>query len=181
MGTQNSFAGSAGTASIGDFVWDDLNKDGIQDAGEPGVAGVSVRLFDGIFNSLSGTTTDANGFYFFGSLDAGDYNIGVSLPAGFTFTLLGAGSDDALDSNIGPLAGVTLSSFPLANAQFEDTIDAGLISSIPEEPIQVIGGEIIPLNTTALLLAGAQTFSWMIPVVLSVLGIGLFVVTRKNE
>ncbi len=45
----------------------------------------------------------------------------------------------------------------------------------------VVGGEIIPIESTALMLAGAQTFSWMIPVVLSVLGIGLFVVTRKSE
>jgi hypothetical protein len=45
----------------------------------------------------------------------------------------------------------------------------------------VVGGELLPLNTTALLLAGAQTFSWMIPVVLSALGIGLFVVSRKSE
>jgi len=49
----------------------------------------------------------------------------------------------------------------------------------PEPP--VVGGELLPLNTTALLLAGAQSFSWMIPVVLSVLGIGLFVVSRKSE
>ena len=46
---------------------------------------------------------------------------------------------------------------------------------------QVIGGEIIPIEQTSLLLAGAQTFSWMIPVVLSALGIGLFVVSRKSE
>ncbi len=44
----------------------------------------------------------------------------------------------------------------------------------------VIGGELLPIDTTALLLAGTQTFSWMIPVVLSVLGIGLFVVSRKS-
>jgi len=44
-----------------------------------------------------------------------------------------------------------------------------------------VGGEIIPIEQTSLLLAGAQTFSWMIPVVLSVLGIGLFVVSRKSE
>jgi len=49
----------------------------------------------------------------------------------------------------------------------------------PEPP--VVGGEIIPIETTALILAGAQSFSWMIPVVLSVLGIGLFVVSRKSE
>jgi len=44
-----------------------------------------------------------------------------------------------------------------------------------------VGGELIPIETTSLILAGAQTFSWMIPVILSVLGIGLFVVSRKSE
>ena len=43
----------------------------------------------------------------------------------------------------------------------------------------VVGGEIIPIETTSLLLASAQSFSWMIPVVLSVLGIGLILVRRK--
>jgi len=46
---------------------------------------------------------------------------------------------------------------------------------------QTIGGQIIPIETTSLILAGAQTFSWMIPVVLSVVGITLFVVSRKSE
>ena len=49
------------------------------------------------------------------------------------------------------------------------------------DPPQVVGGELIPIESTSLLLASAQTFSWMIPVVLSVLGIGLFVVSRKSE
>jgi len=51
---------------------------------------------------------------------------------------------------------------------------------IEDEPI-VVGGQIIPIDATSLLLAGAQTFSWMIPVVLSGIGIGLFVVSRKAE
>jgi len=50
-----------------------------------------------------------------------------------------------------------------------------------ELQMNVVGGEIIPLDTTSLILAGAQSFSWMIPVVLSVLGIGLFVASRKKE
>jgi len=50
----------------------------------------------------------------------------------------------------------------------------------PEEN-QVIGGEIIPIESTSLILAGTQSFSWMIPVTLSVIGIGLFVVSRKSE
>jgi len=58
-----------------------------------------------------------------------------------------------------------------------------LFEKVPTEPpvTPVIGGEIIPIETTSLILAGAQSFSWMIPVVLSVLGIGLFVVSRKSE
>ena len=43
-----------------------------------------------------------------------------------------------------------------------------------------IGGTLLPLDTTALLLAGAQSTTWMIPVVLSGVGIGLFIVSRKN-
>lgn len=42
-----------------------------------------------------------------------------------------------------------------------------------------IGGKIIPIETTSLILAGTQSFSWMTPVVLSVLGIGLVLVRRK--
>ena len=44
-----------------------------------------------------------------------------------------------------------------------------------------VGGETIQIETTSLILAGAQTFSWMIPVVLSGIGIALFVVSRKTE
>jgi len=46
---------------------------------------------------------------------------------------------------------------------------------------QVVGGDFLPIETTSLLLASAQSFSWMIPVVLSVIGIGLFVVSRRFE
>jgi len=45
---------------------------------------------------------------------------------------------------------------------------------------EIIGGEFLPIDSTALILAGDQSFSWMIPVVVSVLGIGLFVVSRKS-
>ena len=45
----------------------------------------------------------------------------------------------------------------------------------------VVGGEIIPIESTSLILAGAQSFSWMIPILLSGIGIGLFVVSRKSD
>jgi len=46
-----------------------------------------------------------------------------------------------------------------------------------------VGGKLIPIETTSLLLAGAQmTASWMIPVIVSAVGIGLvFVRKSKNS
>ena len=51
-------------SSIGDTVWLDANRDGIQDANEPGVADVAVQLFQaGGATPIATTTTDANGNY----------------------------------------------------------------------------------------------------------------------
>lgn len=44
----------------------------------------------------------------------------------------------------------------------------------------IVGGKALQIEQTSLILAGAQSFSWMIPVTLSILGIGLFVY-RKSE
>lgn len=44
---------------------------------------------------------------------------------------------------------------------------------------QLIGGKIIPLNPAALLLAGAQSTTWLIPFVLFAAGIGLVLAKRK--
>jgi len=45
----------------------------------------------------------------------------------------------------------------------------------------IIGGELLSLDNSALLLAGAQSISmWMIPVVITGIGIGVFVIKRRN-
>jgi len=63
---------------------------------------------------------------------------------------------------------------------FQGTTILGSIQSIiVTKPQQVVGGEIIPIETTSLLLAGAQSTTWLIPVVLSIVGIGLVLVRRK--
>ena len=48
-------------ASIGDFVWEDMNRNGVQDNGEPGVAGVTVNLKDGTGAIVGTMTTDGSG------------------------------------------------------------------------------------------------------------------------
>ncbi len=50
--------------SVGDRVWSDTNGNGLQDGGEPGVAGVTVAVFDlsGDANPvMPSTTTNADG------------------------------------------------------------------------------------------------------------------------
>ncbi|MFN8060706.1 MAG: SdrD B-like domain-containing protein [Vicinamibacterales bacterium] len=72
-----------GALSLGNLVWRDLNGNGRADAGEPGIPGVVVRLFNGAASALLATTsTDGTGHYLFTQLEAGDYVVEVVAPAG---------------------------------------------------------------------------------------------------
>ena len=44
---------------------------------------------------------------------------------------------------------------------------------------RMVGGESLSIDNTALLVAGAQSTTWLIPVVLSIVGIGLVFLRRK--
>ncbi len=74
------------TSTIGDYVWLDANRDGVQDAGERGIANVTVALYsdpdgDGDYSdgSLIATTiTDADGGYLFADLGSGNYVVDVT-------------------------------------------------------------------------------------------------------
>src|SRR5262249_46427830 len=98
---------------IGDFVWNDLNGNGIQDAGEPGIGGVTVNLRRASDNALLQTTTTLlDGSYAFVGLCGGDYLVEVVPPAGFFATTTNApGSTPDNDSNPNP-SPVTLTNGP---------------------------------------------------------------------
>lgn len=71
---------------VSGVVWDDLNENGVQDTGEPGVGGVKVFI-DSTNNDLwdtteTFTTTDSFGRYILPKLAAGNYSIEISLPTG---------------------------------------------------------------------------------------------------
>jgi len=92
--------------SIGDFVWNDLDRDGIQDAGEPGIMGVMLRLTDLQGTTLALTTTGSNGGYEFPGLCADTYVVtvlGATLPPGLVASPCDAGANDALDSDCSPV------------------------------------------------------------------------------
>jgi hypothetical protein len=66
-------------------VWLDTNGDGIQDAGEPGLAGVTVRLLrDSIQIGQAATASD--GTYRYSALAAGNYVVQESQPAWVRFS-----------------------------------------------------------------------------------------------
>jgi SdrD B-like domain len=71
----------AAPISIGDYLWQDTNGDGIQEPGEPPLANVTVDLFEG--NAKIGTTTtDASGHYAFTNLSPfTSYQIRLDNPA----------------------------------------------------------------------------------------------------
>ena len=124
-----------GNGSIGDTVWEDANKDGIQDEGEAGVPGVTVNLLDADGNPVNGsddqprtTTTDDSGKYSFGELPEGDYSVEFEAPEGKTFSPVDAGDDDSKDSDAGSNGRTAPVSLTTA-APTNDTVDAGLVDA----------------------------------------------------
>ena len=70
---------SPATLTITDRVWYDSDGDQTQDAGEPGIAGVTMNLLDAAGNVVATTITDSNGdFTFAGVLEGLNYSIAVS-------------------------------------------------------------------------------------------------------
>ena len=120
--------------AIGNFVFDDsANANGIQDPGEPGIAGVLVKLLDSTGapvldadgNPIT-TVSDVNGLYSFPGLPAGDYQVQFMTNG---LTIQGAGTNTATDSNPDPL-NMTTPVITLGEGEINDTIDAGVIIEI---------------------------------------------------
>ena len=87
------------SAAIGDQVWEDLNANGVFDAGEPGIGNVSVDLYQG--NTLVGTTTtDGSGKYLFTTLAAGEYQVRVSDTAGALAGMVLTGGTEPADVSL---------------------------------------------------------------------------------
>ncbi len=90
--------------SLGSTVFADLNNNGMQDAGEMGLPGITVTLYeaDGV-TVITTDVTDANGDYFFGELAPGDYVVGIlptaELPLSSTMDEVNPNDDVDLNDN----------------------------------------------------------------------------------
>src|SRR5207253_1077209 len=130
IGTDDNFTIDAGLVplpygSIGDRVWHDLNGNGIQDTGEPGIADVEVQLFTASGDYFSATTTDSSGHYQFDDVAPGSYYAIFTQPADYSFAPTDQGGNDAVDSDA-DASGQT-SVFSLAMSENKTDLDAGLV------------------------------------------------------
>ena len=167
----------AALGKIGDFVWRDLDRDGQQDPGEPGVASIRVELTRPDSTILR-TNTDANGRYCFDDLQPGSYKVTFEILIGNDrFTIPNVG-DDATDSDAVPMAinfrqvGMA-ASVTLAPGDSILTIDAGVVDAcIPvtnpgtiqatDSMVCGIGADPGPITSvTPAVSTGAIRYLWM--------------------
>ena len=128
-------------AALGDYVWIDVNKNGIQDDGPTGSNGVYLRLFSPGPDGVPGTPDDvplgvtvtapgpdgAAGWYQFPDLAPGSYFVCGTPPATFIFTIPnqgapGQGSVAAPGSGCSPAV-------TLAAGQTDLAVDFGLVAT----------------------------------------------------
>jgi len=132
---------------VGDLVWLDANKNGIQDTGEAGIADVTVELWNADGYLVGTQVTDANGHYLFDSLPMSSYYVKFYLPAGYTWTSTDAG-DDTKDSDANPAssssATAQASGFAsiMTEASSDLTHDAGLVKLQTELNLHKAGNKL---------------------------------------
>ena len=171
-------------ASIGDFVWLDMNNNGIQEAGEKGIANVTVHLLDSVGSKIASTVTNTDGSYSFTKLHPGTYTIEIVKPEGYHLVMKGQGSDSSKDSDINPNS--KSSAITLVSGEQNQSIDVGLyqLTSIGdyvwedrnangiqenEEPglsdvtIHLLNREGIKIKTTTSNENGIYTFDSLLP------------------
>lgn len=121
----------------GDFVWHDVNKNGIQDPGESGIDGVIVNLYEdsnnngiaepGVDQLYAYTISQAGGQYIFSDFPTGNYFLEyTNFPAGYNPTIPYATPNAALDSQK-PITGV----FTVTSTTDDRDCDFGLIQGAP--------------------------------------------------
>jgi len=137
--------------TLGNRVWYDGNKNGVQEAGENGGGGICVDLLDANDTVLQKTTTDSNGYYGF-IVGSGSYRVRFEMPAGLEFASQNAG-DEGSDSDADPATGRT----DLINVSSSFLfLDAGLVPSsngtpTPDPSLELPLAQVGPVRSGRLL------------------------------
>lgn len=139
---QNNTGIDAGLASTGQSVygrvWEDDNKNGIQEPGEPGINRVGVFLYGENHVMYTGVLTNADGSYFFANVPDGKYVVEFAkehIEFFDRFSPANQGSNDDIDSDVtfaDSFAGYT-TQFQVS-AQTKNKNDAGVV---PNDDIKI--------------------------------------------
>lgn len=121
-------ANQSALANVKGFVWNDADRDGVQDGKESGIPSVTVNLYDVSGKLVNTAITDATGRYQFDKLTPGDYYLDVVPPAGFAISPKDQGKNEGRDSDTDTITGETILTTLVAG---ENTLkwDAGLYTS----------------------------------------------------
>lgn len=135
--------------AIGDFVWFDLDRDGVQGGpGDTPVTGATVELLvDGAV--VASQVTGSDGKYLFDDLSAGEYQVRFTVPGFAGFTDIDDGWDDvdsdAAEVATNPLVGIT-GIIDLAVGEVDLTVDAGVVVEV--EAVVITTTTTAPPTTT---------------------------------
>ncbi len=122
------FVSPEGCSSIGDYVWEDANGNGIQDASESGMEGLIILLTDCDGNIIDQRETDESGRFRFDFLAAGNYKVEIPLPNDgrlYEYAPTNTGSDSASDSDLNEVG--TTTCYSLSADENVTDLDGGLI------------------------------------------------------
>ncbi len=117
------------TASLGDYVWLDENKNGIQESSEQGIPNVTVKLFNCNNQLIATSQTNSYGFYLFETLAPGSYYVEFIRPTNYIFSPKNQGTDPALDSDADQATGKTACT-QLTSGENDLSWDAGMYIDI---------------------------------------------------
>ncbi len=169
--------------TIGDKVFNDADADGVQDIGETGISGATVKLLDGAGTVVATTTTDSNGLYHFTDLAPGDYKVQFVTPATYTASPADQGGNDTTDSDA---SGGLSPLHTYVSGDNDSTVDAGFYQAaaigdrvwldangngqqdigengISGVTVKLLDGSNAVLNTTTTDASGLYHFTGLVP------------------
>ena len=130
LGRSNPAAVDVVASAISGVVWEDLNADGVRDAGEPLIGDAPVRLLNASGVEIGSARTAADGSYAFPQLHSGEYRVVVTstptalgFPAHFVVT-----NTYDLDGNLDSDSGAIV----LGKSEVRDLVDFGYVTRVSD-------------------------------------------------
>jgi hypothetical protein len=173
-----------GTGSLTSVAWRDFNGDGIRQTAEPGMAGVTLTIFDVGGRAVARTVSDYFGNYSFHHLAKGSYFVAASNLAvesvNISFTIA---SDDGRDANA--ILGRS-EEFSVGNGENKTGINVGVhsrtVTNLPNRATHRVLPEVSAANLSPMQTKGEPLALLVIAMVITMFGslIAAFVVPRRR-